>query len=391
MVRWNAEKVRAKKEFLLRMLCIQILYLPMVWFYCIVRFKYSKARHYGGERMPSFIRRVAESTHKAVCFFVYFSGLYHLISFLKRKKPVVLMYHSVNDRQCPYVYPDNIVSVEHFEQQIAYLSQEKNVVTLLDLVKRLRRGDDLPHNAVAITFDDGYYDFYSQAYPVLKKYDVPCTLFPITGLLCNGEAKWDDRLTHILNSTPREQVTLPLAGGEMTCDLTSQQDIHDCVEALVRILQDMDYEERSRALDAITNRVNVGDLPIEQVTLRWNDILELARDSLISFGCHTHTHRHLGKSSLEVADWEISQSKEILEQRLDRECLLFCYPFGKRNSFNPGVKKLLRAHGFMAAVTTIPGRVSKESDSFELRRIAAQDDSSYRFKGALIGLTLQRG
>ena len=340
--------------------------------------------------MHSFIRRVAEAIHKAICFFVYFSGLYHLISFLQRRKPVVLMYHSVNDRHCPYVYPDNIVSVENFEKQIPYLSREKNVITLLELVERLRRGDGLPHNAVVITFDDGYYDFYSQAHPVLKRYGVPCTLFPLTGLLCKGETKWEDKLTHVINSTPSKLVTLPLAGGETTYYLTSQKEKNDCIEALVRILQDMDHEERAKTLKDLKNHLTVGDVESKRAMLRWNDVLELAKDSLISFGCHSHTHRHLGKIGPEIADWEISHSKENLEQRLERECLLFCYPFGKRDSFNPRVKKLLRTRGFLAAVTTIPGRVSKGSDPFELRRIAAPDDSSYRFKASLIGFTLQR-
>jgi hypothetical protein len=134
------------------------------------RFKYLPVNEEGDALLNSFMKRVAISMHGVICFFVYFSGLHHLISVLKRHQPVILMYHSVNERCCPYVYPDNIVSVEAFERQIDYLSREKNVISLLDLVELVRNRIALPPNTVAITFDDGYYDFYSTAYPILKRH-----------------------------------------------------------------------------------------------------------------------------------------------------------------------------------------------------------------------------
>jgi len=341
--------------------------------------------------MQSFIRRIAELVHGVTCFVVYFSGLYLLISFLKRRKPIVLMYHSVNDRNCPYVYPDNIVSVENFEKQIAYLSRKKNVISLSELAKHLKSGGDLPHNAIVITFDDGYYDFYSNAYPVVKRYGVPCTLFLVTCLLSTGDAKWDDKLAYIINNAQSSSVSVRLNDEEKTFCLASQKGRRDCIVELVGALQNLDSDSRSRTLMEVERQLNSHAVEFKRVMLTWNEVMKLANDGLVFFGCHSHDHINLGKVNPEMAEWEISKSKNEMEDKVGKLCLLFCYPFGKKNSFNQGVKNLLKLHGFMAAVTTIPGNVSKSSDLFELRRIAAIDDSSYRFKCSLIGLTLQRG
>jgi len=340
--------------------------------------------------MNSFIRRMATSTHRVLCFGVYFSGLHQVISFLKRRQPVILMYHSVNDRQCPYVYPDNIVSVETFERQIRYLAREKNVISLGDLVERVRNRGALPPHTVAITFDDGYYDFYATAYPLLKRDGLPCTLFLATKLLGTGETKWEDTVTHMINSASSGVLTLRLDGQDRTWILTTSRKRRDCIIELVDALHNAG-DARSHVLREVERQVSPSKGTPQRVMMRWEEVLELAADSHLAFGCHSHSHLNLGDVSPYQAKGEIETSKELIERHLQRECRLFCYPFGKKSSFTPRVKTLLKALGFTAAVTTMPGSVTPDADPFELRRIAAIEDASYRFKCALIGLTLQRG
>jgi peptidoglycan/xylan/chitin deacetylase (PgdA/CDA1 family) len=93
----------------------------------------------------------------------------------------VLMYHRV-DRISSY---DQLnVTPERFESQMAHLAQHHRVIGLRQAVDALQ-SRTLPGNAVVITFDDGYKDNLVHAYPVLKRYGLPATIF-VTTHFCDG-------------------------------------------------------------------------------------------------------------------------------------------------------------------------------------------------------------
>lgn len=84
---------------------------------------------------------------------------------------VVLTYHSIN--------PDYAFSVKpkDFEEQIRYLSTNFNLINL-ETIDSL--GKENKRDFIAITFDDGYEDNYHFAFPILKKYNIPATIFITT-------------------------------------------------------------------------------------------------------------------------------------------------------------------------------------------------------------------
>ena len=72
------------------------------------------------------------------------------------------------------------VSPENFERQMCYLKDKHyNVISLDELVEGIKKGRRFAHNTVVITMDDGYRDNFTHAYPVLKKYAFPATIFLI--------------------------------------------------------------------------------------------------------------------------------------------------------------------------------------------------------------------
>jgi radical SAM superfamily enzyme YgiQ (UPF0313 family)/peptidoglycan/xylan/chitin deacetylase (PgdA/CDA1 family) len=75
------------------------------------------------------------------------------------------------------------LSLKEFELRIDYLDKHYNFIRLEDYVETLNGGKELPENAVILTFDDGFKDIIDSAYPVLKKYNIPFTIFITTGML----------------------------------------------------------------------------------------------------------------------------------------------------------------------------------------------------------------
>lgn len=98
------------------------------------------------------------------------------------RDPVVLMYHSIGEPLKEESLLD--VSEDAFQKQMSFLRDGGyHVVSLLDLADLISRNKAIPFKTVVITFDDGFENNYTKAYPILKKYNFPATIFMITGYI----------------------------------------------------------------------------------------------------------------------------------------------------------------------------------------------------------------
>jgi peptidoglycan/xylan/chitin deacetylase (PgdA/CDA1 family) len=100
--------------------------------------------------------------------------------FHRRHRARILVYHSISkDPLNPFS-----VSPEDFQAQVHLLSQEYNVISLEELLTWINgEKDEIPPNSVVITLDDGFRDNYIHAYPILRKYNVPATIFVVVNRL----------------------------------------------------------------------------------------------------------------------------------------------------------------------------------------------------------------
>jgi len=100
----------------------------------------------------------------------------------------VIMYHNIDENS---VASRLSVSPESFKRQMNFLKSHKyNVVKLEDLAEMLK-GGKLPSKTIAITFDDGYENNYTSAYPVLKKLGLQATIFIIPAMIgTDGYLTW---------------------------------------------------------------------------------------------------------------------------------------------------------------------------------------------------------
>ena len=114
----------------------------------------------------------------AFLLFSFFSFLIWLGTVLSHYTVPILMYHYINNEEP--LRSRLGVSPESFERQMRFLRERNyNVVSLEELADLIKNKKKMPPKTVAITFDDGYLDNYTHAYPVLKKYNIPAAIFVV--------------------------------------------------------------------------------------------------------------------------------------------------------------------------------------------------------------------
>lgn len=114
-----------------------------------------------------------------------------------------------------------------------------------------------------------------------------------------------------------------------------------------------------------TNQWNRHDAYPQRPLLTWKEI-EIMRKQGISFGSHTHTHRHLDRISFDEAVKELMSSRNIIEKELGEKPDFLAYPYG---SFDLAVKKAAKKTGYLSACSVRVGLNKPGDDLFTLKRI----------------------
>jgi len=281
-----------------------------------------------------------------------------------RGKLLILTYHRFSRGQ-----DASKVSASDFESHLQYLSQHNNVLPLEEAVDRLKSGASLPANATVLTIDDGYSDAYEIAFPKLKKYGFPATVYAITDFVDQKIWLWTDLLRYVLAKTGDSEVSLDFGSG----DVVKAQLIGDAkrLETANRInerLKKIPNEQKDAKIGEIARQLNL-ELPEvpppEFAAMTWDQAREMEADG-VSIESHTVTHPILTNVSQTELDFELRTAKTRLEEQLGRSVNHFCYPNG---SLNDNVRKAVENAGYLSSTTTAYGFNSGGNDQFLLNRI----------------------
>ena len=285
--------------------------------------------------------------------------------FERRQQPTlrILYFHRINDDNDPFL-PS--MSTAKFEEQIGLLAKHYNVVPLAEGMQRLREGGP-PQPVLAVTFDDGYADNYTNALPILERYGIPATIFLTTGSVDSRQPMWFEELAVAVKKAPDRFVDVEL-------DLPRRfplQTVEERLEANAAIfgyLRTLSDRDRRLQLAVVLQRLKAG--PADELTnrmLTWSQVREMRRRG-IEFGGHTVTHPFLSRLCPGDAAWEVGECKRRIEDETQSAVNHFAYPNGREPDFELWNKEILTLAGYKAAVSTLWGTNFPGIDFMELRR-----------------------
>lgn len=282
---------------------------------------------------------------KLIGIFFFATGAYFVLQWWygsKKNRAVVLMYHRIIDDALllnPHVVS---ASVEAFEQQMQYLSKHYHVVSAEEFAKMTT----IPPKTVVITFDDGYADNYTNAFPILKKYALPAIIFLTTGNMDAKQLFWWDQVAYAVYSASEEKLSIPQLG-EIPLD-----NKETAVSQICEYLKTISNKDKEAIIAHL-----VKDLPrldAESLFLTWEMVREM-QTSRITFGAHTLHHPILTRVSDEAAIHEITESKRRIEEATHTPVTMFAYPNGTAQDMSPVLDDAARALGITHIFTTKHG------------------------------------
>jgi peptidoglycan/xylan/chitin deacetylase (PgdA/CDA1 family) len=287
----------------------------------------------------------------------------------RHERLLILCYHGISMedehlwRPTLYMHPDLL------DQRLEMLRKNGySVVPLSEGLQRLHSGT-LPSRSVAITFDDGTYDFYKQAHPRLKSYGFPVTVYQTTYYsdyqlpvftLITSYMLWKKRgvvlqggkelgLTEpmdLCTETGRHKVVLGLLAHAEREGMTGPE--KNGLAALLAKFLGIDYE--AMVAKRILQLMNASELQ------------QIARDGV---DIQLHTHRHRTPHDERLFQREIRDNRARLHALLPSNLEHFCYPNGAyRREFIPWLEK----EQVVSATTCEPGLASRWSESLLIPR-----------------------
>lgn len=264
---------------------------------------------------------------------------------------LILCYHRVNDHAHPFFTG---TPVALFRDQMEALRRHFTVLPLTALTDRARLRD-LPRNGVAVTFDDGYRDNYTNAFPVLRDLGLPATIFLTTDAIDGNALLWHDRVFDAFHRTRKAEARASLA-------------------AVLARLRRSTPEERDLRIESLLEELEIepGVAPGWE-KLTWQQVREMASHG-ISFGAHTLDHPILTFVGEEEARRQVRESKRRIETELGSKVTMFAYPNGGASDFDRSTQRIVEEEGLSLAVTTVSGGNDEKTNPYSLRRTGMWGD-----------------
>jgi peptidoglycan/xylan/chitin deacetylase (PgdA/CDA1 family) len=290
--------------------------------------------------------------------FAYFGGYARLTQRKAAGAGVVLRFERVRERQHRRFQPfeANEITPQFLDRLIRALKRWKYDIVSIDEV--CRRAMTLPtaRRFVCLTFDGGYKDLITSAYPVLSRHGVPFTIYLPTAFPDGVGGAWWLALEEMIARVSR--IRLVIDGKQRHFTTHSAPEKYLAYEFLVSWSRTLAPPDLTFTINDLCKRYAVDLAGLSRsVSMDWEDLAKLAADPNVTIGSATVNYPVL--SSLKDADAqrEMAMGKAVAEAAFHRDVRHIAYPFGDRDAWRKQHVAMAEELGFASAATTVPGVV----------------------------------
>ena len=329
------------------------------------------------------LQKIKYSIKIIIAYTLYLSGLLNLlIRYRLNNKVVVLMYHrilpiDVLDRS--FSAPGIIVSPNTFDIHVKYLKNKFSILSINQFSNHIMAGESLNGFNCIITFDDGWEDNYTYAFPILKKYKANSIVFLPADYISQDKIFWQENLScliyHILLEKEKYYPIIAKYDLGWVFDENIGTQKRNTL-LTISFIKNKPYSYINKMISDLCMAMDVPSNFSHHVSidryLTWDQINTMS-SSNVSFGSHAVSHKILPKLSDNDINNEISQSKAILNSKIGAAIDSIAYPNG---DYNKIVIEATKNNGYIMGFSTEPGYYSQGDNPFCIKRINIHDDAT---------------
>jgi len=307
----------------------------------------------------------------------------------RRERLLILAYHGISLSDEHLWNGSQFLSADVFRTRLEMLKKSRcAVLPLGEAVERLH-ANDLPDRAVAITFDDGTSDFHRRAFPLIKEFGFPVTLYLTTFYSHYQRPVFDLMCSYLLWKGRSNPLDLKkLTGRDLKIDLSrdgAREAVLTQLHAFARG-QKLSADEKDALAASVARHLKVeyDDLLERRImhNLRPDEVTKLAAEGA---DIQLHTHRHRTPMDRKLFLREIEDNRKSIQGMTGRVASHFCYPTGE---YDQAFLPWLREAGVVSATTCDAGFANRTSDPFLLPRFLDNNTlSAIEFESWLTGVS----
>ena len=289
---------------------------------------------------------------------LYFTGTHRLARSFFAGLGAILTFHRVRPAHDEPFQPHRGLEVTPFflDAVLTSLRQaDVDIVSMDEAWRRLTAGGAGERRFVAVTFDDGFRDMQEYAWPILKRHEVPVTLYVASAFAEGTGMLWWEVTAAAIAQNDAIEVEMDGALHRLDCSTPEAKDeTHD---TLYRWLRTKQHEpELNAAIRDIARRNGIdAAAQCRALCMGWDELAGLAADPLVTIGSHTVHHPFLSKCDAACAYSEMTESRAAIERTLGIRPEHFAYPVGAPDAAGPREFEMAAAVGYKTAVTTRAG------------------------------------
>lgn len=271
------------------------------------------------------------------------------------------------------------ISASIFEDQIAHIAKNYTVVTMTEIGDLYLKGLPVPAQSVAVTFDDGFANNVSHAWPILEKYGVPATFYLTTGYVDTDRVMRMDVIEAVVFSSGLKKLEFEVEDRFISLGLETAQSRKESFFELKRFCKSLPQKLAEKMIESLLSVAPDPEIfrRSEYMFMTWDDARRMDQSELIELGAHTVDHFPLSTLDDSQVEFQVLSSLQKIEEELNKRCTHFAYPEGRLIDYDERTISLLIDKNITLAPNAVNGcNLCHSINPYHLNRVLVGMDGN---------------